>query len=204
MIGDSITYQAQWGTPTGTTRKLTSALTNLGFSASTSAATGANTDDLFGKVRRSDFTGFPSPNADVQIIALGTNDAHDDGFGVPLDRFESNLRAWIDLQPGTCFGLVNIYTGATSWGMNVTAPTYNEAINRIVADHPNVYLIDWSSYALAHPDLYLDPTGVHPGTAAGQAAYRFFIAVGAATCAASLNATATTMSTTSVTSTTKP
>jgi hypothetical protein len=70
-------------------------------------------------------------------------------------------------------------------------PAYNDAINRIVADHSNVHLIDWNSFALAHPSLYADPTSPHhPGTAAGQVAYRFFIAVGAATCAQSLDATA--------------
>jgi hypothetical protein len=186
VIGDSITFQAQWGSGDGTPQ-LTNALTGLGFSASLSAWLGADTDDLYGVVRPSQFNGFPSPNADVQIIGLGTNEHKD---AVPVDRFESNLRTWIDAQPGTCFGLINVYTGATSWNLDVFGPAYNDAINRIVADHANVHLIDWNSFALAHRYLYADPTSPHPDTAAGQAAYRFFIAVGAATCAQSLDATA--------------
>lgn len=185
VIGDSLVVLTQVGLPIDPdARKLTDAITGLGFYESTSEHFGATTDDLFG-ADDSRFVGFPSPGADIQIIALGTNDAHDNY--VPVDRYEANLRRWIDTRiAGTCFGLVNVFTGTTRWGLNVTGPAYNDAIARIVADHPNVHLIDWNSYALAHPELYPNPPGPHPN-AAGEDAYRLFITLGAEGCGRNLD-----------------
>jgi hypothetical protein len=200
VIGDSLVHQADYGTVSGTSgHYLTDALTNLGFSASTSAAIGAKTPDLFG-ADNSTFVGFPTPGADIQIIGLGTNDAHNNS--VPVGDYETNLRTYIELQPPTtCIGLINIYTGATSWGLDVTAPAYNAALANIAAQHSNVQVIDWNSLALANPTFFNDPTRPH-GNATGQAAYRFIIAQAAASCASALNTSTTTTTTTDTSSTT--
>jgi hypothetical protein len=82
-----------------------------------------------------------------------------------------------------CFGLVNIYTGATSWGLDVTAPAYNAALDRIAADHPTVHVINWNAQALAHQSTYFDdPTQPH-GNATGQTAYRNLLTFAAGVCA---------------------
>lgn len=185
IIGDSLVVRAQRGIPADWSKHfVTDAMTNVGFHVSTTAATGATTDDLFG-ADSSTFTGFPSPGAEIQVIGLGTNDAHDNQ--VPVTRYEANLRRWIGSQPkGTCFALVNVFA-PPAWRLNVTAPAYNAAIKRIVADTPSVHLVDWNSFALAHMSMFPDPNDPHPNDS-GQAAYRVFLTAGAATCAAALDA----------------
>jgi hypothetical protein len=174
-------WQAERPALDTTIHHLTDSLTNGGFHVSTSDMIGAKTPDLFG-ADGSKLTGFPDPGADIEIIGLGTNDANN--LAVPVAQYEANLRNWIDAQSTTtCFWLVNIYTGATSWGLDVTAPAYNAALNRIAADDPTVHIADWNAQALAHQSTYFDdPTQPH-GNATGQAAYRNMITLLAAACA---------------------
>ena len=185
IIGDSLVFRAQYSSDINwEIHLLDDALAANGFHASVSALMGAATPDIFG-ANYSQFVGFPEPGADIQIIGLGTNDANNNA--VPVEDFEANLRRYIASQPAsTCFRLINVYTGATSWGLDVTAPAYNAALDDIAADQPNVSVIDWNSIALAHPEYFgTDPTQPH-ANASGEAAYRFIITFGAAGCAQTL------------------
>jgi hypothetical protein len=185
VIGDSLVFQAERGSRNFQARvhRLTDRLSAIGCHVSTSDFIGASTPDLFG-ANHSSFDGFPAPGADIQVIALGTNDAH--RRAVPVDRYEANLRRYIDALPETtCIWLVNIYTGATSWGLDVTGPAYNDAQKHIASDHANVRIADWNAIAHAHPSYFRDPTQPH-ANAAGQQAYRDVITLATALCAASM------------------
>lgn len=174
VIGDSLTYQAEYGQdfkeiddPTAP-RDLTAAFVAAGFGVSTSLQIGA---DTFGLAQIPEW---PAPVADVVVIALGTNDRHDDAH--PLEQSQANLDTYLARWPDACVVLVTI-AETPVWGLDVYGPAWN-AFLRERAD----VLADWTPIAAAHPEYLLDDLVHH--NAEGAAAYRTLMVDAAAQCVA--------------------
>ncbi len=180
VVGDSLTWGAETGGgfPNPAPARLRDALDAAGYGSSVYSLTGFHTDLLV------DVTSWPQ-TPDIVVVALGTNDAHNQA--VPLARYLTNIRTFLDRTPAACDVLVNI-NPATTWGLDVTAPDYNDGLEGLGAERADAVVVDWASIALAHPE-YLSSDGVH-GNAEGQAAYRQAIVGGVDACAQKLETAA--------------
>ena len=174
VIGDSLTYQAEYGLdfkaiddPT-TPRDLTAAFLAAGFGVSTSLQYGATT---FGLAQLPDW---PAPVADVVVIALGTNDRHDDAH--PLEQSQANLDTYLARWPDTCVVLVTI-AETPVWGLDVYGPAWNAFLR----DRADV-VADWAAIAADHPEYLLDDLVHH--NAEGAEAYRELIVGASKRCVA--------------------
>lgn len=173
IVGDSLTWGAETGGgfPDPAPARLRDALDAAGYGSSIYSLIGFNTDLL------ADVTAWPQ-TPDIVVVALGTNDSHNQS--VPLDRYVTNIRTFLDRTPEACTVLVNI-NPAPAWDLDVTAPAYNAALEGLAAERPDAVVVDWASTAVAHPE-YLSSDGVH-GNEEGQAAYRQAIVGGVDACA---------------------
>ena len=173
VVGDSLTWGAETGGgfPDPAPARLRDALDAAGYYSMSGFDTGF----------LADVTDWPQ-TPDIVVVALGTNDAHNQS--IPLDRYLTNIRSFLDRTPAACDVLVNI-NPATAWGLDVTAPDYNDALEGLGAERSDAVIVDWATIAIAHPE-YLSSDGVH-GNDEGQAAYRQAIVDGVDACAQELD-----------------
>jgi lysophospholipase L1-like esterase len=177
VVGDSLTWRAETGGGfvRPTPHYLTDELVGAGDDASVFGFVGFNTDAL------DDLTDWPSPGPDIVVVALGTNDAHN--RFVPVDRYTTNLTTFLDRTPSACSVLVTVIE-SPAWGLDVTAPAYNQSLRDLAATRPATVVVDWTSVAAAHPEYFVEDQ-IHTNEA-GQAAYRALMLDGVAQCAAIL------------------
>lgn len=177
VVGDSLTYRAETGGGFSTPlpHRLTDDLTAAGYGSSVFGLVGFHTDVL------DDLADWPAPAPDIVVVALGTNDAHN--TFVPVDRYVTNLVTFLDRTPAACTVLVTVIQ-SPAWGLDVTAPAYNQALRDLAATRPATVVVDWTSVAAAHPEYFIEDQ-IHTNEA-GQAAYRALMLDGVGQCAALL------------------
>jgi lysophospholipase L1-like esterase len=118
---------------------------------------------------------------DVVVIALGTNDMKlvDGGPQVPLEEARATVREWIAALPiDACVRFVGVVETREAWGLDVTAPAYNDMLAEELDAHPDGEVVSW----VPDPSWYPSAGDPHPDDA-GDAAYRALIASAAEACA---------------------
>jgi hypothetical protein len=142
---------------------------------STTLAIGAATADLV-STNPHRFRGWPSPGADYDVTALGTNDMHVDPAtgrsNVPVDQALDHLDSYLDKEEAAgveCHVLVEI-AETSPWGLDVTGPAWNRKLALEARQRRNTVVVPMASILKRHLE-YLTSDGVHT-TASGQAAYR--------------------------------
>lgn len=112
---------------------------------------------------------------DVVLLQLGTNDIRVDGDHTPLEDFERNMRAILDLfdgfrsrsgrPPVVLLGTIPHVPEGTPWPFNPDSiPRVENEINpavRALAAERNLTVVDNHAVFAARPDL-LRPADVHP------------------------------------------
>jgi lysophospholipase L1-like esterase len=137
MVGDSLTVGAE--------EHLRALAERHGFTLDLSAANGRQIPAGVDELVRLD-----APAADLVVVSLGTNDAAQPDFDRALaDRLVDGAMAtagtapvlWVDVyrDPGTPAG--------------DAAATFNEALRDAEDRHPNLTVLDWSSYVADHPEV---------------------------------------------------
>jgi lysophospholipase L1-like esterase len=120
------------------------------------------------------------PSDEVIVFDLGTNDGPGD-----TGLIQSQLSEAAQLVGDRCLVVATIHR--PPYG-GVSYDAFNGAIESFAAGRPNTQLVDWDSYADAHPELiYSD--GVHP-TASGYDLRARLIAEGVQGCVGGSPATA--------------
>lgn len=171
VIGDSLTMHAETEGPypkDTPNRFLTNDLNDLGHAASVSATVGTRATELV------DFN-FPTPDSDLIVIALGTNDM-DGRFneGAAIDPAPS-LNEVSDLvarSGSDCAVLVTI-TESAPWRLDANGPAYNDGLRALDQASDQIALADWTPIAAARPELFTADLVHH--TTEGMRVYRQFI-----------------------------
>ena len=101
------------------------------------------------------------------VLALGTNDARLQGVGPFRDLLTF-------LSPSTCVVWPRAYAATEQ------IAAFDDAMGTLVAEHPNVRVIDWASQVAEHPE-YLQADGVHYNDA-GATAYASMISLAVQEC----------------------
>jgi hypothetical protein len=179
VVGDSLIAQADADVGA---HDLRDALTTAGFAASLSAQFGASTANLADAALV-----FDTPGPDIDVIALGTNDAHDGHVATATSM--ANITRYLDSSSARCTALVDIAV-TPAWELDVYAPPLDRALRDLAAARDDVVVADWSGAVQAHPE-YLADAPHH--SEAGRAAYRELVVDAAKECAGRLTGATTTV-----------
>lgn len=164
VYGDSLTAHLEHRLPVENPvfdreqQYLTEAFNERGYQADIVAEIGASTTDL------ATLDMSVVEPADIEIIALGTNDNHVDPVtGLPAVSFEQaqiNLNNHLELLTPQCVVFVG-NAETTAWGLHQTAAVWNDhleqtARQRNESGQGQTIFVDWAEQVRANP-TYVDP-----------------------------------------------
>jgi hypothetical protein len=187
VVGDSEIFQLEHVSGFDAYHLMTDQLVAAGYRATSSSMIGATTTDLF-ELMSTQGGGWPSPGPQILVTALGVNDRRinpSTGVSVvPLETSVATLELYLDATAAQCDVLMET-PETTPWGLNVTAPAWNDELARIAAERNGV-VVDWSAAVAANPN-YVNPYDQVHQTGDGKQAYYAMIASAVGECAARIS-----------------
>ena len=132
-------------------------------------------------------------DVDAFVVALGSNDLQHSFRPV---FFETSIREVMRLAAGKPVSWVTVYRSDRNYYPK-RAATFNQVLNRLAGEYPNLTIIDWSTALVANPSwqafdkLHLEPVGY-------RARIPYFVEAASAAWTKLQPATVTTTSTTVV------
>lgn len=161
VVGDSLTEQADED------GRLIQTLEGAGYEAEGGGVSGL---DFAGGYER--WRELSDRDVDVLVVALGTNDAEDDG----PERVRSVLTPWLEEAQAACVVLVGVNETTEAWELDVRGPAINAVLADVAAGRGDAHVQRW-----APASNLLTDDGIHL-TDAGRAAYRRVILEGVLRC----------------------
>lgn len=136
IVGDSLTE--------GVRSRLTPLAKQYGFDAKIDAQNGRDIEAGLSPLKKI------STGRDLVMVALGTNDAR---TGLTAAQADTRIEDVLD-QVGTKTPVlwVNVYRTDTKGTMDA-AELFNERLTAAAPSHPNLTVLDWSSYIQSRPEL---------------------------------------------------
>jgi hypothetical protein len=135
IVGDSLTD--------GIRTRLPALQSSYGFEAKIDAQTGRDIDAGVAPLKKI-MTG-----EDLVVVALGTNDARSGLTATDADALIEKMLAVIGDKPALW---VNLYRADTK-GTTAAAQLFDTELTAAAARHPNLTVLDWSSYIQTRPEL---------------------------------------------------